>query len=66
MFSSSSNKFNSTGERVLDYIYHMTLTYFESRFFSCRNLDSAKYTQRYDRRNYVKLLHYVNHSLVVY
>ena len=32
LFPNSFNKFNNTGARILDYIYHMTLNNFETYF----------------------------------
>ena len=52
-FRNEFNKFNNTGARIIDYIYHMTLTLLKSR----ENVKNFPYfTQRYNGRDYVTSL----------
>ena len=53
LFRNEFNKFNNTGARMLDSIYHMTLKHLKCKFW-CENIKTFPYsTQRYNGRNYV-------------
>ena len=55
-FRNEFNKFNNTGARMLDCIYHMTLNSFEIAFFARKiKLIFAihVYTRRYSGRQYI-------------
>ena len=49
------NKFNNTGARMLDSIYHRTLKYLKLAFFALRRHDFPSFTQRYNGRHNVLL-----------
>ena len=57
LFCNKSNKFNYTGVRILDYIYHMTSKSLKHCiFWRENNKILSSFTQRYNGRHYVTLL----------
>ena len=56
LFRNEFNKFNTTGARMLDSIYHMTLKLVKNHIFLAENIISlTSFTQRYNVRQYVRL-----------
>ena len=43
LFSKEFNKFNNTGARMLDSIYHMTVSLLENRIFGVKHQDFTAY-----------------------
>ena len=56
LFRNEFNKFNNTGARMLDSIYHMTSKLLKIAFFGVKTSRVCHFTQRYGGRHYVPLL----------
>ena len=50
LFRNEFNKFNNTGARMLDSIYHMTLKLLKIAFWASKRQDFATFTQRHNVR----------------
>ena len=60
LFRNKFNKFNNTGARMLDSIYHMTLKLLKSCIFGIKNVKIlSSFTQRNNGRHYTMLLNLV-------
>ena len=54
LFHNEFNKFNYTGARMLDSIYHMTLNILKKCILVCEHVNIFSYfAQRYNGRHYV-------------
>ena len=56
LFHNKFNKFNNTGARMLDSIYHMSLKFFKKCIFGVKTKILPLFMQRYNGRHYVTLL----------
>ena len=56
LFRNEFSKFNNTGARMLDSIYHMTSKLLKNRIFGVKTSRVCHFTQRYGGRHCVQLL----------
>ena len=72
LFRNGFYKFNNTGARMLDCIYHMTLNYLKSHFW-CENVKNFPYSKRryygrhkVSRKSVTKLVVYRFYCMVLF
>ena len=56
LFRNEFDKFNNTGARTLDSVYHMTFNYLKIAFWRENVKSLPSFARRYNRRHYVTLL----------